>query len=179
MGHRTGPHRPLHRSQGPDWHDTSNYSDDGKHHKNNFSFYRSVAMTLKLSKRLLVPFLPLLYDQLKMSDCPNPFLTFLGWVPATPLGTFLPLLYNPHGQQVNDSPTSLSHRSLFKNKILGRGKDVIWILVFSLEIVSILFWYSAAEFPVGYEVPMFDMQIYGVDWPTRRRGSDLICMFGL
>ena len=125
-------------------------------------------MTLKLSKRLLVPFLPLLYDQLKMSDCPNPFLTFLGWVPATPLGTFLPLLYNPHGQQVNDSPTSLSHRSLFKNKILGRGKDVIWILVFSLEIVSILFWYSAAEFPVGYEVPMFDMQIYWVDWPTRR-----------
>ena len=38
---------------------------------------------------------------------------FLLQLPTRILGTFLPLLYNLGGQEVRDSPTSLSHRSIF------------------------------------------------------------------
>ena len=38
---------------------------------------------------------------------------FLLQPPTRILGTFLPLLYNLGGQEVRDSPTSLSHRSIF------------------------------------------------------------------
>ena len=87
---------------------------------------------------------------------------FLLQLPTRILGTFLPLLYNLGGQEVRDSPTSLSHRSIFSkywhcNALfkLSTFASIFKFLRTSQSLMSAIF-----KLWLGIQA----MQIHWVDW---------------
>ena len=61
------------------------------------------------------------------------------------LGTFLPLLYNLSGQEVRDSPTSLSHHSIFSKILTLQCIVSTFYLCFNIQISE-----NITKFDVGH-----------------------------
>ena len=61
------------------------------------------------------------------------------------LGTFLPLLYNLGGQEVRDSPTSLSHRSIFSKYWHCNALFQLFYLCLNIQISE-----NITKFDVGH-----------------------------